>query len=265
MERACATSPLRLLTPRNDGSAAWVFTSTFGGGLVDGDHVSLTVDVGAGASMLLSTQASTKVYRSHRGTRAELRATIGRGALLVSLPDPVVCFAASRFEQRQTFDLAGEASLVAVDWFTSGRRESGERCAFDRYHSRIDVRLERQPVVVDAIALSRREESGSRHVPRESGVISRMGRFDVLAMAVVVGARLVQPCRDLLTRLRDQVVTRQPEQVVVASAVERRGAGEVGCVLRVAGRSVEEVGRTLRVCLSFVPELLGDDPWTRKW
>ena len=41
--------------------------------------------------------------------------------------------------------------------------------------------------------------------------------------------------------------------------------GEAGCVIRMAGRSVEEVGRAARTWLHFVPGLLGDDPWARKW
>ena len=32
-ERVAAASPLRLLTPRNHGDAAWIYTSSFGGGL----------------------------------------------------------------------------------------------------------------------------------------------------------------------------------------------------------------------------------------
>src|SRR5207245_10808543 len=41
LRRAYAESPLRLLTPRNHGNAAWVYTSTLGGGLLDGDGVRL--------------------------------------------------------------------------------------------------------------------------------------------------------------------------------------------------------------------------------
>jgi urease accessory protein len=41
--------------------------------------------------------------------------------------------------------------------------------------------------------------------------------------------------------------------------------GDDGCILRVAGVSTEQVGRTLREALRFVPAHLGDDPWTRKW
>ena len=41
--------------------------------------------------------------------------------------------------------------------------------------------------------------------------------------------------------------------------------GAPGAVLRVAGPDAEHVGRWLRERLTFVPELLGDDPWARKW
>jgi hypothetical protein len=38
-----------------------------------------------------------------------------------------------------------------------------------------------------------------------------------------------------------------------------------GALLRVAGESVEQTGRELHQHLKFVSELLGDDPWARKW
>jgi len=253
--RAFATSPLRLLTPRNDGRAAWVFTSSFGGGLVDGDRLSLDVNVGDGAAAFLSTQASTKVYRSPNGTSAQMRAQVGRTGLLVSVPDPVVCFADSRFDQHQTFDLASDAALVAVDWVSSGRRESGERCTFAHYCSRLVVRVDGRLMIHDALAL--RREDGD--------LTARLGRFDVLAVAVVIGGVVGAAGRELVRECEGRAVERRPEQLVVASAVANGRSGDVGCVLRIAGRSVEAVGRTLRSCLSFVPQELGDDPWARKW
>ena len=86
--RAYATSPLRLLTPSNHGHAAWIYGSSYGGGLVDGDAVTLDVDLAPGAAAFVSTQASTKVYRSCRGTRSDTEGHIGAGALLVLAPDP---------------------------------------------------------------------------------------------------------------------------------------------------------------------------------
>jgi urease accessory protein len=85
---ALAHSPLRLLTPRNHGHAAWVYTSSLGGGLVDGDHLHVDLEVAPGASALLSSQGFTRVYRSPRGCRNELEARVGEGGLLALVPDP---------------------------------------------------------------------------------------------------------------------------------------------------------------------------------
>jgi urease accessory protein len=55
-------------------------------------------------------------------------------------------------------------------------------------------------------------------------------------------------------------VARADELLIAATAL-----GDEGCVVRIAGTSVERVGRTVRDLLRFVPALLGDDPWARKW
>ncbi|MDB4932747.1 MAG: urease accessory protein UreD, partial [Myxococcaceae bacterium] len=62
VHRARSAGPLRLLFPRAAGRAAWIVTSSLGGGLVHGDDVSLAVTVDPGATALLTTQSSTKVY-----------------------------------------------------------------------------------------------------------------------------------------------------------------------------------------------------------
>ena len=177
--RAYAESPLKWLTPGNGGRAAWVFAASYGGGLVGGDHLSLEVDVAAGAAALLSTQASTKVYRSATGASTRLAARVGERALLVSLPDPVVCFAGSDYRQTQAFALDSSGGLVAVDWMASGRRGSGERWAFDGYASTTRVRIDGRLALHDAVRLDR----------ADGDLAARAGRFDVLAVAVIAGER----------------------------------------------------------------------------
>src|SRR5579862_460961 len=138
---ARANSPRALLTPGVEKRSAWVFTGTLGGGLVFGDHLHLDVRMGENTTALLGTQASTKVYRSlaDRSCRQDLHVRAADEALCVALPDPITCFAGARYAQRLTFDLAPAASLVLVDWLTSGRRAMGERWAFAHYESRIDI------------------------------------------------------------------------------------------------------------------------------
>src|SRR6516162_9504674 len=62
LTRAIAASPLRVLNPKNAGESAWVYLATYGGGLVGGDALDISIDVGQGAAALVATQASTKVY-----------------------------------------------------------------------------------------------------------------------------------------------------------------------------------------------------------
>jgi urease accessory protein len=255
LRRAYATSPLRLLTPRNHGHATWVYTSSFGGGFVDGDRVALDVDVEPGAALFLSSQSSTKVYRSVQGSHARLDARVANDSLLVVAADPVVLFAQARFDQRQTFEVASGGRLVVVDWMTSGRRESGERWAFTQYANRLDVRLGGARLVYEVMRLS-----------REDGELAlRLGRFDVLAFVVIAGTALASRTQSLLMTHAHEPVRDRPEQLCVAAPLTHPTLGPAGCVLRIAGRTVDDVGRTIRSALGFVPGLLGDDPWARKW
>src|SRR5215831_5960504 len=67
LREAYAESPLRLLSPRSRGSAAWVCVSTLGGGLVGGDRAQLSLTVGARSQAVVTTQGPTRVFRSAQG------------------------------------------------------------------------------------------------------------------------------------------------------------------------------------------------------
>jgi len=250
VRRAFATSPLRWLTPRNHGPAAWVYASSYGGGLVGGDTLHLTVDIGAGASAFLSSQASTKIYRSRDRTSAELTATVSAGGHLVLWPDPVVCYAGSAFRQSQCVDLKEDGSLILVDTMTSGRRASGERWQFVEYANRITVRQDGRVVLFDSTRLSGIEGS----------LAARMGRFDVLSSVAIVGPRFHENVRAIAETIAARPIERRAELLASAAPL-----GDSGWLLRVVGRSTEQVAGVVRGYLSFLPCVLGDDPWRRKW
>ena len=64
----------------------------------------------------------------------------------------------------------------------------------------------------------------------------------------------------ILRQTMQTPITRGADLVVSASRL-----GDGGTLLRMAGVSVEQVGRALRECFAFLSPLLGDDPWSRKW
>src|SRR3989442_8804927 len=111
LRAAYAESPLRLLTPRNHGRAAWAYISTLGGGFVDGDRVRLRISVGEGARGFVSTQGPTRIYRSPRGCESETLAEVAAGAAPGLTPGPTPCFAGARFPQRKAGGPLGGAPL----------------------------------------------------------------------------------------------------------------------------------------------------------
>jgi urease accessory protein len=257
---AFATSPLRILTPRNHGSASWVFLASLGGGLLDGDRLDVKVDVAPGASALLGTQSSTKVYRSRPGAPGasqNLRADVGAGALLVAIPDPVVCFADARYEQNVDVSLAPSSSLCLLDGYTCGRSARGERWAFSRYASRTTVRRAGAVALVDAVRLD----------PRHGPLAARMGRFDVVLTLVALGPRCAAICDAMLDAAvrASSASTATPEALVAASPLVGVGAGDGGCILRVAAPRFEMASHVLHSSFTELARVLGDDPFARKW
>ena len=252
--RSTATSPLKLLVPRPRAGCAWAFASTFGGGLVAGDEIELTVTVGAGSSMLLGTQASTKIYRSplRKPAVQVLNATVGPDAILLALPDAVSPFATAVYEQRQRFELASGASLVLLDWMSSGRLARGERWAFSRYLSRNDIVVDGRLLVRDALLLDDTFEP--------IDVPHRMGRFDCYATLFLIGPRAQPGAAAILAEMNAAPVRRNADLLASASPV---GGG--GAVLRVLGPSPQMVGQFLRDRMAFAWEIAGEDLWSRKF
>src|SRR5438270_13849028 len=170
---AYAESPLRLLTPRNHGEAAWVYTSTLGGGFVDGDRVRLRISVGGGARAFVSGQGPTRIYRSPRGCESETLAEVGAGAALVLAPDPTSCFAGARFRQRIAIDLADGASIALWDVLAAGRSARGDRWSFERCSLGLALRRDGRTVLDESWLLD----------PAHGPLRERLGRFEALAPA----------------------------------------------------------------------------------
>jgi urease accessory protein len=252
LTRAAAASPLRVLNPGNAGAAAWVYLATYGGGLVGGDALDITIDAGPGAAALVATQASTKVYRSSLGASQRLRARAADGSLLVLLPDPVTAFSGSRYLQEQHVELDEAASLVLVDWLTAGRMASGERWQFDAYTSRTFVRRAGRWLVHDTVSLA----------PDDGSVACRMSRFNCIATAIVTGPAVRAAAARLAGEIDTAPLARRADLLMSAAPLAGR---DDGTLLRLAGISVEQVGGALRQFLNFVPSLLGDDPWSCKF
>jgi urease accessory protein len=244
-----AHAPLKLIIPRPRASSVWACATSFGGGLVAGDRLALDCAIGAGATAVIGTQATTKVYRTDALVPAQsrLHASVGAGAVLALLPDAASCFAGARFLTQTQVDLHQSGSLLLLDWLTAGRAARGERWAFSDYRSRIRVAVDGR--------LRWRE---SLHLCGGPALAARMGATHVLANLLVAGPAMRHCSSALLAQVAALPAAPRQELIMAASPL-----GD-GVLLRMAGTTHELVERTLRLMLEPAWQVIGGDPWSRR-
>jgi urease accessory protein len=250
LHQALATSPLKILNPQAGRTTSWIYLATYGGGLVGGDAVDVNVDVRARARAVITTQSSTKVYRSVKPVSQRLTARVSDHALLVFAPDPTICFAGSTLQQTQYYDVSPSGNLVVLDWLMCGRHARGERWAFDGYSSCLELWRGTRRVLYDATIL--RSDEGP--------LADRMGRFNVWGTLVMVGPLVREAAATIVSN-----VQRLPIEPCGALIVSASPLGPDGVLLRVAGESVERTRSTVRIHMDFLRSHLGDEVWARKW
>jgi urease accessory protein len=142
--------PLKLISPSPSAEqkSVLVFLLTYGGGLVGGDQVHLSIDVKANAKLSIVTQGHTKIFKSPSldiVTRQKLHVTIASGAAVCLLPDPVQPFRGSVYEQSQSFFVTEGGSICLLDWVSAGRTARGEDWDLWAWRGRNEVWLTAPP------------------------------------------------------------------------------------------------------------------------
>ncbi|KAJ7225641.1 UreD urease accessory protein-domain-containing protein [Mycena pura] len=264
-----AAYPLKLLSPRiRQPGLAIAYIINYGGGLVSGDYVSLSAEVGPCASLLLLSQGSTKVFKFRPGRRAasidrialkvttqQMDFVVASGSALFLLPDPVTCFHAASYNQIQTFSLTQEASLVLLDWITSGRKSRGEEWLFSRYYSVNEIMVEGKRVAKDVMLLEN-EDAAQATLPVRT-LADRLAPYSCYATLFLYGPQ-VQGVIGALKEVYGQISvlkSREPAELLWSLSA----LSDSGAVVRVAGKETEEVRRWLGEMLRPLEVVLGKD------
>ncbi|CAN7103959.1 unnamed protein product [Brassica rapa subsp. narinosa] len=280
--RSTATScfskyPLKFILPTKVApvgtDVVWIYSITYGGGIVSGDSISCEFTIGDGCTAVLTTQSSTKVYKAIGSKCSEqtLEARIGSESLLVVVPDPVTCFSTARYYQKQNFRLLSDSNLVLVDWITSGRHANGEKWDFEFYKSINNVYLEDdKPLFLDTVLLEKRNIQS---------IAERMQDYHAIAMVILFGPKL----RELQKQVQENVKNMMSEQLQISYSSRRHnpdsrvrngfmkpefiascstfGPEGKGVVVRIASDSTESVYNFLRQQLGDLEPLLGQSPY----
>ncbi|MCX5952284.1 MAG: urease accessory protein UreD [Cyanobacteria bacterium] len=143
------TAPLKVQRPfgRADGRCELPLLHT-AGGLVGGDRLSITAQLGPGSRVLLTSVAAQKVYGSigrsrlspaGAWARQELNFKVETGADLEWLPQDLVLYANGLYEQRTRVWLASGASWLGAEVVRLGRTAAAETLGEGRWRSLLEI------------------------------------------------------------------------------------------------------------------------------
>ncbi|KAJ2341725.1 hypothetical protein GGF43_006106 [Coemansia sp. RSA 2618] len=299
--------PLKIISPTAartifaDGSKqrllpAVSYILSYGGGIVHGDQIRVSVRVAAPCALMLLTQGSTKVYRN-RGTHSPISAItssshspmtakdshppmtamashppaldagqtyqtlelhVDAHALLCLLPDPVTCFEGARYNQRQAVTMHPDGSLVLLDWMTSGRMSRGERWQFDKYLS------------VNTVSVARAGEGKPRLCIRDALLLERdscaerLVGVDVFAYLLLLGPEVEGVVRVFRKDHEEQRIRpfQRARDVVQWSVSEVCEFGLQGVAVRAACARTEDLKVWIKEKLSALVPVVGDSAWS---
>ena len=147
--RMVSRVPLRLLETGLHKKGVEIQLASYGGGILQGDHVGLNIRCGNQTGLVLKSQANTHVYKNETGKEAvqTLTGTCGEQAMVHVLPEPVVLHTGAIFRQDQVWNLCDSTDFILADWMQSGRSESNEQFAFDWFESRVYIAVGGRPVL----------------------------------------------------------------------------------------------------------------------
>src|SRR5579871_3403033 len=241
--------PLKLISPRLPAQPSTsVFMMSYGGGLVGGDQIDLSVTVEDGCKLTLLTQGSTKVFKERKISGSDvpmppssqrLKVTINNGALLALLPDPIQPFGDSTYTQHQSFEMHPYSNLILLDWLNSGRPARGENWTLKSFRSRNDVWMQST------------DDSQSRLILRDTLILDRnvaqsMYPHECFATLILRGPLLQSFSERVITKFKNEEKVRRPSAMHSPAAIARATwtAGMVRdgcCVVKVAGETGELV------------------------
>lgn len=176
---------------------------------------------------------------------------------LFLLPDPVTCFRSANYHQFQTFHLSSSASLVLLDWYTSGRKSLGEEWAFERYYSLNEVFVDGKRVARDATLLDQ-PPIAPKGLP-ERALADKMGPYACYATVLLFGPLTEVTRGQLWQAYQATTVFKQKVPLALLWSFSPLDADNKNAILRVAGRDSEEVRNWLSVALQGLERVVGVD------
>ncbi|BFH14676.1 urease accessory protein UreD [Paenibacillus melissococcoides] len=114
----------------------------------------MELELGEGASSLITTQSSTKIYRTPKEPVFQwTRIALEAGSYLEWLPDSVIAYRGSRYRQQTDIRMDRSGALILGEIVTPGWSPDGEHFSYDEIALKTMIEMDGAPVLFDHLRL----------------------------------------------------------------------------------------------------------------
>lgn len=153
-----------------------------GGGFLDGDTYRMNVTLEEDAELTLTTQSSTKVYKTPKQqVYQEANFHLKKNSYLEYLPDALIAYKDARYFQKNIIHMEKGATLLYSDILTPGWSPEGSQFSYDMLRLKTEIYQNNELVAFDHIKL----QPETQHMTR----LGFMEGYTHLGSFIVVGEK----------------------------------------------------------------------------
>lgn len=222
-----------------------------GGGYVDGDTYKTEVVVNEGARLALTTQASTKVYKSPNiGVTQTMDYFLKSGSELYVKQDSLIPYKDANFTQHTTVYMSSSAVFYYTDIITPGWSEDGKLFQYKKVVSKMKIFVDGQLQVFDHQLLLPKNQLGN---------LMQLEDYTHLGTMFVIHSQINE---GFIEDLRGMIDAKSQKVRFGVSLLSVRGLS-----IKVLATSTPAIERVFNVCEAFFRKRLYNEEkieW-RKW
>ncbi|MGS2779851.1 urease accessory protein UreD [Robertmurraya sp. GLU-23] len=137
-----------------EGDSPSIYLIHVGGGYVNGDSYFTQIQVDDSAHLLVTTQSSTKVYKTPtEPVRQQTKIKLGSGSVLEYIPDPLIAYEDARFIQETEVEIEHDSCFFYSDIITPGWAKDGSFFKYEWIRSKLKIFKDGQLMLFDHLFL----------------------------------------------------------------------------------------------------------------
>ena len=214
------------------------FIVGLGGGYVEGEKYRYRIKLKEDSRAIITTQASTKVYKCEQGKKTEQETLINleRNSILEYITDSVILYKNAIYKQVNNIYMDEGATLIYSDGITSGWSKEGEEFQYSSVQLKTDLYVNNKLVLLDNLLVNPREDD-----------VTKLGFFEgyqnfgtLLVINKNINMKVIEKLRNDIKNLNLPIYFGISELEIN------------GFALRVLGNLTQNIESAIRLCHNYI-------------